>query len=352
MAPVPGHPLAADLEHILRVGEAFWPRLRGERLFITGGTGFFGIWLLEALTWANDRLDLNLHATVLTRNPDAFARRAPRLASHACLAFHRGDIRDFSFPDGSFAHVIHAATDTDKHANLAHPLQMLDVILGGTRRTIEFALRCKARNFLLTSSGAVYGRQPPGLPLVPEDYCGGPAPDSYLYAYATGKRAAESLCGAAYQECGLPAKIARCFAFVGPHLQFDAHFALGNFLGDALAGRDIVVKGDGTAVRSYLYGADLVVWLLKILLDGAPNHPYNVGSDRAIDIEALARLVAEASPGHPAVKILKPRGCEAVDHYVPDISRARSELGLDVFLPLDAAIGRTLDWGRTTSGWI
>lgn len=343
MATPHDHPLAADLEHILSVGEPLWRRLNGERLFITGGTGFLGTWLLESIAWACNRLQVDVRATVLTRDPAAFARRAPHLSTHPALAFHQGDVRDFAFPAGTYSQVIHAATDT-RAAAASRPLALFEAIVQGTRRTLDFSAQAGVANFLLTSSGAVYGRQPPELARVDEDYAGAPDPTTPLSAYGEGKRCAELLCSIYASQHPARPKIARCFAFVGPHLPLDAHFAIGNFIRDALRGESVVVKGDGTPLRSYLHAADSVIWLLKILLDGETCRTYNVGSDRAVSIEALARLVASLAPTPVPVKVLQTLGGIPAERYVPSIDRARHELGLDVTIPLDQAIARTLRW--------
>lgn len=335
------NPLAADLDEVLLRAEPLFRRLAGERLFITGGTGFFGRWLLEALFWANDRLHLGLQATVLSRQPDAFVRTAPRLAGHPALGWWPGDVRDFAFPPGRFPFVVHAATAASEQLNRTQPLKMFDTIVGGTRRVLEFAAQAGTRAALLTSSGAVYGRQPPELASVDETFSGGPQPNTARSAYAEGKRAAEFL-GAA---SGLPVKVARGFAFVGPHLPFDAHFAVGNFLRDALRGDTIHIQGDGTPYRSYLYAADLVPWLLAILLDGQPNRPYNVGSEHAVSIAGLAQAVAEAAGGRE-VRIYQAPSGQPPERYVPSIARARDELGLEVWTPLPAALRRTLAWAK------
>jgi len=68
-----------DLNHVLHYTKPLWEELRGKKIFITGGTGFFGCWLLESFAWANDKLKLNAEALVLSRNPEAFAQKVPHL---------------------------------------------------------------------------------------------------------------------------------------------------------------------------------------------------------------------------------------------------------------------------------
>ncbi len=258
------NPLEEDLQCVLEQTGALWDELRGARVFLTGGTGFFGCWLLETFLWANDRVGLDASVVVLTRRERAFTTKAPHLAGHPAVRLWHGDVRTFEFPEGQFSHVIHAATPSSTAAAEHDRRVMFETMVSGTGRALEFARRCGAQRFLLTSSGAVYGRQPAELTHVPETYCGGPDPTDARMVYAEGKRAAEMLC-ALYADQRLQPVIARCFAFVGPYLPLDVHFAVGNFIADALAGRPIRIKGDGNAFRSYLYAGDLAVWLWTIL---------------------------------------------------------------------------------------
>src|SRR5471030_1016778 len=243
------NPLAHDLDHVLAQTHGLWERLRGARLFITGGTGFFGCWLLETFLWANDHLRLDASAIVLTRDGNAFEKKAPHLAQHHAVTLHHGDVRTCAFPDGTFSHVIHAATDAVPARDFRDRLLVFDTIVEGTRRMLECARRSGARRFLLTSSGAVYGRQPAELTHLLEEYAGGPDPAAAGDTYAEGKRAAEMLC-ALHADADLQPVIARCFAFVGPYLPLDAHFAVGNFIRDGLQGGPIRVTGDGPPRRS------------------------------------------------------------------------------------------------------
>lgn len=341
--------LTADLDHVLAHTGGLWDELRGGRLFLTGGTGFFGCWLLESFAHANDMLNLNAQAVVLTRNAHAFCAKAPHLAAHPAVTLHIGDVASFAFPPGPFACVVHAATDASTSQNIERPLRMLDTIVDGTRHTLEFARHCRASKFLLTSSGAVYGKQPADLTHVPEDYPGAPDPVGLASAYSEGKRIAELLCAVYARQHNVAAKIARCFAFVGPYLPIDAHFAIGNFIRDGLAGEPIRVNGDGTPRRSYLYAADLAIWLWTLLFRGQSCRPYNVGSRWELPIADVARTVAAHFPGAPPVCIARaPDPHTPFERYVPQTDRAASELGLRETIGLDEAIERTLAWHRAT----
>jgi dTDP-glucose 4,6-dehydratase len=334
-----------DLRHVLDNTVEAWEELRNGRIFITGGTGFFGMWLVESFLWANENLGLNAQAVLLTRDPHAFARKAPHIAYHPAIRCHVGNVQDFEFPSGGFSHVIHAATDASAKLNQQSPGLMFETIVAGTRRTLDFAVACGARRLLLTSSGAVYGSQPSDLTHVPETYTGAPDPLSPASAYHEGKRAAELLCSMYYQQYGLKTKIARCFAFVGPYLPLDIHFAVGNFLRDALEGRPIEVQGDGTPYRSYLYAADLAVWLWTILFEAPACRAYNVGSDQAFSILEVAQAVANLPVRPMEIHVARtPDPSRKPSRYVPSIERARRELGLEVVIPLDIALHRTLRW--------
>jgi len=341
------NPLARDLDAILSVTPGLWDELRGQRIFITGGTGFFGHWLLESFAYANEHLALGAKVVVLTRQPDAFRRKAPHLAEDPAISFHVGDMRDFAFPAGRFSLLIHAATETSTQLNAGDPLPVLNTIVAGTRHTLDFAVQAGVKKFLLTSSGAVYGPQPPDLTHIPEDYRGVPNLLDPHAAYGEGKRAAELLGMLYARQSGLEVKIARGFTFAGPYLPLATHFAVGNFIRDGLANRPIVVKGNGTPLRSYLYAADLAIWLWTILLRGKSAYPYNVGSDQPVSIASLAKLIAMLAGPDIAVQIAhSPIPGQPPARYVPDTGRARQELGLKETVTLEDALRRTIDFYR------
>jgi dTDP-glucose 4,6-dehydratase len=339
-----------DLKHVLEHTRPLWEQARGRRLFLTGCTGFFGAWMLESLAFCNRTLELNLSATVLSRDPEAFALKMPHLANEPAVQWLKGDIRTFSFPEGDFDYLLHGAGSTSAEAGL-QPRELLSTLIQGTERMLGFAKEKRAKSFLFTSSGAVYGPQPTNLSHIPEDYSGGPAWLDPNAPYASGKRVSEQMCSMSARESATRFTIARCFAFVGAHLPLNQHFAIGNFIGDALAGRNIAVSSDGTPMRSYLYAADLAIWLWTMLLGErepeANPEVFNVGSGEAISIGDLARLVVEELNPALEVKIaLEPVEDAPRQQYVPDVTRVEARLGLKPLIELREAIRRTAAWHR------
>lgn len=336
-----------DLDHVLGHTRDLWEPLRGSSVFLTGGTGFVGSWLLASLLRANDEFDLGISVVVLTRNPHGFRARAPELAAHPAVRLHLGNVVDFVPPAGDFPYVIHAATEVAVPVGISNPLGSFAADAEGTRRVLEFARTHGARRLLFTSSGAVYGAQPTDLERVPEDFAGAPSTTDSCSSYGQAKRVSEFMC-TMYGHAGcFDTIIARLFAFVGPLLPLDAHYAVGNFVRDALRGGPIRIAGDGTPWRSYLYAADLVIWLWTILLRGQMGRAYNVGSSRALTIADLARRVAGLVAPGAEVTIAKARtdGCPAA-RYVPATTRAETELGLRSLIGIEEGIRRMAEWNR------
>ncbi len=330
-----------ELDAQLELSREIWETLRGARVFVTGGTGFVGSALLEAFVWANARLGLRASLVALTRDPEGFAAREPALAADPAIALHRGDAVDFRFPGGRFDAVVHAATERIVTVP-GKPLHSYERDLAATLRVLELACDAGARKALFTSSGAVYGAQPPALESIREEFSGAPATTDPASAYAQSKRASEFAWASYGARCGFDATIARLFAFAGPRLPLEAGYAFGNFLRDALAGETVLIAGDGTPMRSYLYVAELARWLWTILVRGRGGRAYNAGSPHALSIRELAhRIVAIVAPGTPIAVARAPLPGAPPQRYVPSVARARDELGLEVTVELDEAIRRS-----------
>lgn len=344
------HPLARDLDHILAHTADVWDAVRGESLFITGGTGFVGTWLVESFAWANERLRLNAKATVLTRNPEAFRAKAPIAANHVSVQLLKGNLQDFEPPQDDYPFAIHAATDQIAPSR-EEPAGTFERELNGTRRVLGFAHQHGVKRLLFTSSGAVYGKQPPELERVREEYPGAPYPTEPGAAYGEAKRASELLCASWAHQFDFDTVIARLFAFAGPHLPLDSNFAVGNFVRDVLAGGPVRIAGDGTPYRAYLYAADMAIWLWHLLVRGESARPYNVGSPEAITIRELAQLIVDTVSPDMTVEVAgKPNANTRPARYVPSVERAAKELGLRAIIPLEEQVRRMYEFSAKTSG--
>lgn len=338
-----------DLDAVLSQTQPIWDDLKGKQVFLTGGTGFFGVWLLESFAYANERLGLNASLTVLTRSESDLKKRLPHLFELPGVHFVSGDVRDFEFPKKRFSHVIHAATAVGVESLQIQSLVQFSTILDGTRRVLDFAQQSGVEKFLFVSSGAIYGDQPRDLTHVPETYLGAADPLLTKSTYGETKRLAEHLAWITAQAAGFEMKVVRPFAFVGPYLPLNANFAIGNFIRNVLENQPIQIGGDGTPVRSYLYAADLCVWLWTILISGKSGEAYNIGSEESINIRDLAELIAQGSwvksplsvhvaqtpvPGKPPAR------------YVPNVQKAQTELKLKQSYSLIEAISQTIEWYR------
>lgn len=292
-------------------------------IFLTGGTGFFGKSILSMLKRGFGK---GLSFTILSRNPEKFLADHPEFLGLEQVEFIAGDVRDFPFPDRSFDFVLHAAAP----ASSMPPGVERDIILAGTRRVLDFAKRCHAGRLLFVSSGAAYGPQPPDLERIPEDF-----PCRPVTEYGIAKYEAEQMS----LESGIETVIARCFAFTGPYLNRNIHFAIGNFIRDCLANKDIEIKGDGTPYRTYLYADDLVEWLFRALFEGRAGQAYNIGSDRAVSIRELAETVRSALGSRNEIIVRgTPVPGQPAARYVPDVSKITGELKVKRRFELEEAI--------------
>lgn len=342
--------ISSELKSIIDSCLPLFSEIKNSTIFMSGGTGFIGAWLLETFKFANDHCGSNISVLVLTRNPNAFCEKYPHLGSHSNFKFIEGDVSTFECPivdDLKF--IIHAATDASADLNENNPLQMFHTIVFGTKKMLEVAKIYPSARFLFLSSGAVYGQQPKDIECVPETFLGAPDCINPRNTYAEAKRASELLCAIYQKQYGIKITIARIFALLGPLLNLNIHFAAGNFIRDALQGKKIVVSGDGRPERSYLYPTDLVACLLTLLVKGGTGEAYNVGSEQGISIAQLAKKVSELL-GNTGYEILglTDSGWNP-GRYVPSSKKIANEFGLIQSVSIDEAILRTA-WSNGFKG--
>lgn len=336
--------LDQDLDAVLDRTRSAWAEMNGARILLTGATGFVGTHLLESVRHARLRARVNTRVVAPVRQPDRLYARLPWTKDVAWLEVVHAEIRGFTIPPGGVDLAIHSANTASPGEIAGDPMAIAKMVVDGSARVYAAAAAAGARRVLQVSSGSVYGtHRVPARPIA-EDDPGEPEGDGPADQLARAKRDAERALLLASREPGAPGVVlARGFALCGPWLPLDSAFAFGNFLRAAMRGEDVVVNGDGTPVRSYLYSADMVVWLLTLLLRGTPGRAYNVGSDRAITIGELAHRVAALLGGTVEVMATPVPGARAHWH-VPDTTRSREELGLEETVPLNDAIVRTAQW--------
>ena len=308
------NPLQDDLDSAIEILRPIADELLGARIFMTGGTGFVGCWLMETFAAMNEQLNLDAEMLVSTRRTYPMFGDFPNITDRHRISF----CADSHALEKRFTHIIHAAP--------------CDI-----QNYVDIIARSGVRSMLLTSSGAVYGPKYGDDTVLNETLPESPATD-----YGKMKVMDERIARELGEKFGFQTKIARMFAFVGPYLPLDRNFAIGNFIADKLAGRQCRLTGDGTPVRSYLYAMDMAVWLWEILIRGRSGRPYNVGSKSPISISQLAAKIDE--------RLCDPIKDIVPEWYVPAAYRARYELDLEQWTPLGAAIEKTLAWHRAKKG--
>jgi nucleoside-diphosphate-sugar epimerase len=319
--------------------------LSGARLLLTGGTGFVGRWLLRTARDAQVNSLNQIEIVIPTR--DLASPHAQSALNIDCpnVSWIEGNFLEDNIDFGKVDMIIHAATPASAKLNEANPVEMLHVNFAA----MESVLRLAGNNtpLLFTSSGAVYGTQLESMPHIPERFADPSAPIGELSAYAQGKRTAEQMCMEAGDDGRCNPIIARLFAFGGEYLPRDTHFAIGNFVQNALDRKPIVIKGDGRSRRSYLYGADMATWLWSALADGGNGEPLHIGSEHSISILELAQNVARVSGEVlnyvPEIIVSEPvNESLPVHQYVPSTAQTRKILNVEEWTGLDEIIVRMM----------
>tara|TARA_B100001245_G_C22890351_1_gene428732 strand:+ start:83 stop:1030 length:948 start_codon:yes stop_codon:yes gene_type:complete len=293
-------------------------------ILITGGTGFFGKSILSYLkksVYSNGIKKFFINS----RNPESIKSFFNLEDFPFEISFFKHDLREKIEFDQSIDYIIHAGAESGTSLGITDPITMRNVVVEGTKNVLDFAKINNIKRILFISSGAIYGKQPSNIKAIKEDYLNSPDILDPKNAYACSKRQAENLCSLYHHHYGIDFVIARCFAFLGPYLPLNQHFAIGNFILDGLSENDILINGDGKTIRSYLFADDLSDWLFKILLNGKSGEAYNVGSNENITIHDLAKLVSKCFNSKPQIKIIgKPS--EFVDRYVPNVDKIKNDL--------------------------
>jgi nucleoside-diphosphate-sugar epimerase len=311
--------------------------LTGRRLFITGGTGFVGRSLLDYFSESAAIHGADFVVTILSRQPEAFFSRFPTYCGLPWLQVEKGEL-DYLPESGEYTDLIHAAADT--HAG-DDRIAWFDQLVTGTRNTLSFAARAGVKRSLFISSGAVYGGKSGGNRPYEDDAQLAPALNDTRTIYGQGKRAAEHLCALFNHQYDIGCVIARLFTVLSPHMPLDGPYAAGNFIRDTLSDvcPAIGISGNPATLRSYIDGRDMAHWLTVLLMRGIAGEAYNVGSDEAISIAALAQTIPFALGMEKDVRVAPDAASRPQSIYVPAITKAKG-LGLRIETGIEDAIRR------------
>jgi nucleoside-diphosphate-sugar epimerase len=294
--------------------------------------------MLETLLYLNETQDAGIRVIALVRNHEKAVRRLGHLVGRSDLTIVVQDVCDTYRGPDQVDFLLHAASQASPKFFGSDPVGTFEANVTGTRCMLEVARNAKSEGFLFFSSGEVYGRQENQSIPTPETSYGYLDPLDIRSCYAEGKRAGETLCACWHAQFGVPAKIVRLSHTYGPGMVLNDGRVFADFVADIVAGRDIVMKSDGSARRPFCYLADATIAFFTVLLLGKSGQAYNVGSDRECSILDLAEMLCRLFPE---------RNCHVVrQERRPDEPYLVSPVSGGHF---DLSKARSLGWEPTTS---
>lgn len=339
----------ADLARV--VTQLDLSQLNNSCILITGASGFMGLWLTELLVHLINKHALQLKIHLLARDFTFAKKEAPHLfAQQNHINLIVDDVRSLHELPADVEWIVHAAGSPDSRVHNSQPIFASQTITQGTLSVLECATRLpKLKGFLNVSSGYVYGYHSSMEPINEKSFVGFD-PGIFSTAYVEAKRYAESLCTVYRNQFRLPIINVRPFAFVGPYQAIDAPWAVNNFINDVTNNQPIRIQGDGTAVRSYMYGADMAWWLLNILVRGESGRSYNLGSQNAITLKELAEKIRHLSGNKIEISQSRALLKSKPSIFVPAVELAQAEMGLRLQFDIDSSLTRTLQWFTSLKG--
>lgn len=331
--------------------QKFFEPLKNTTIVVTGGTGFVGSWITEMVGCLNQDFGFDSKLVVLARDIQSWRDRWPHLAQFPGVSCIEHNIEaPFEAPTET-QWMIHAAAHPDRRHHASQPVQTMTEIARGTENALRSVDRAnQLRMFVNLSSALVYGNQPADCEAIAEDQLGEAIPNHVSAVYAEAKKFAEALCTSYRSQFRLPLINLRPFTFIGPYQRLESPWAVNSFIGDAIGGNPIRVLGDGTTVRSYLYGSDVAATILSLMTQSSTGENYNLGSPVGISLSELAQKVANRfSPNAPEVLFSVGGGTKSTDRLVPDTSKAEKNFGLRPLVDIESALDKTLEWYRVSS---
>ncbi len=311
--------------------------LRGKRILVTGGAGFLGSHLCEAL------LQKGAHVICVDNFITGNAQNIAHLSRNPRFAFMRHDVTTDLYIGPSIWAVMHFASPASPRDYLEFPIQTLKVGALGTHKMLGLAKEKRAR-FLLASTSEVYGD-----PLVhpqKESYWGNVNPVGPRGVYDEAKRFAEAMTMAYHRVHRVPVRIVRIFNTYGPRMRMNDGRAVPAFISQALAGKPVTVFGDGRQTRSFTYITDLVDGILRLLVSDITG-PVNIGNPKEMTVEQCAKLIIRLC-GSRSRLVRRPLPVDDPKIRQPDIALARRALSWSPQIRAEDGFQKTIESFRVS----
>lgn len=329
-----------DIKECYSMLEDEWNNLSNSKILITGATGFFGKSIVNSLLYANYKRDLNIKIYILSRNKKIDESYYFIKDKENTLNFIYQDIKSFKSDMDEINFIIHAASNSDKNFILNNSLETVSTIICGTNNILEFSLKQKnLKSVLFISSGAINSANRHVNKPISEYDMYPISIDNNFSSYSLAKKTSENLVLSYSKTHQLPVKILRGFTFIGPEINLNQNLAWTYILKCFLDGQDINIK-NSECKRSYMYSTDLVNWIIRVLINAKAGSIYNLGSDEIISISNLAKEVIKFNKELRLTEEISSNS----DFYVPDISKIKKDLKLEITVPIKESVKRIIDY--------
>ena len=305
------------------------------RIVVTGGAGFLGSHLADALVARGD--EVVVVDNLVTGSTD----NIEHLFGQPGFTFVLHDVSEYLWVPGPVDMILHFASPASPIDYLELPIQTLKVGSLGTHNALGLA-RAKGARFMLASTSEVYGD--PTVHPQPETYWGNVNPIGPRGVYDEAKRFAEAITLAYHRTPGLEVRIVRIFNTYGPRMRAHDGRVVSNLITQALKGEPLTIYGDGTQTRSFCFVEDEVRGFLA-LLDGEHTGPINIGNDGEFTMLELAQIVLEVTGSSSSIEH-RPLPVDDPQQRQPDLTLARSLLGWEPTISLREGVERTAAYFR------
>ena len=327
--------LSSDVEEVVTVAEDNLRKLDGTTIVILGGTGFVGKWLVSTLISARRKLSLNYEIYIVTRS--SLSAGEYFNASDVIIIEHDLAVGSLDLPKANY--FIHGATPSVPSTGSQNPIQVMNATTNGTISISGAVAKSPApKSCLYLSSGAVYGSQSKDLIRQPESAV--EFTNESLNSYGRTKLSNELMMARIKENFGVPVSQPRLFAFYGPHIALDAHFAIGNFFRDARAGRPVRILGNPSTTRSYMYPTDLIINLIQLMVN-PEDRPINLGSSQPLTLRSVAEKICDMFGG---IQIEETNPDSTLSNYVPETDWILGNSGIKPKVSFDEGLQRWDHW--------